>query len=101
VNEKWAIVPLCARHHGVDEYQDVTHAQKELAQWVALNRATTPELQAISKAIDYVQKRDLLNRNHGAYTVHISGCNTLEEESQKDYSGWQSSPAGSLFGPGS
>lgn len=40
VQEKWAIVPCCAFHHEVDEFQDNGDLNKELNQLAALKRAT-------------------------------------------------------------
>lgn len=65
LNEKWAIIPLCEKHHGVGAYQDITCINKELSEWVALNRASNDELAVISKAIDYQLKRDFLNKKYG------------------------------------
>lgn len=67
LNEKWAIVPLCERHHGVGSYQDVTAPAKKYSLWVALNMATTAELLAVSKARNYAAERDRLNDELGEY----------------------------------
>jgi len=66
LNEKWAIIPLCERHHAVDNYQDNGILDKNENIRIALNRATDIELKAISKAQDYIAIRDRLNKNqHG------------------------------------
>jgi len=65
LNEKWAIIPLCERHHGVNTYQDNGELNKQENVRIALNRATEAELRAISKAVDYIALRDRLNKNHG------------------------------------
>lgn len=68
VQEKWSIIPCCAKHHGVDTFQDGPgEAPKILRQWVALNRATEGELSAISKAVNYVRERNRLNDIYGQY----------------------------------
>jgi len=67
IQEKWAIVPLCAFHHGVDVYQDKGDLKKELGQWIALTRATDEELERISKAIDYKARRNYLNDKYKHY----------------------------------
>ena len=68
VQKKWAIPPICACHHGVDQYQDGPgEAPKIIRQWVALNRATDEELREISKAVDYIRERDRLNDIYGKY----------------------------------
>ncbi len=61
LNEKWAIIPLCAYHHSVDQHQDGDGLNKELNIAIALNRATNAELFAISKATDYMRMRSNLN----------------------------------------
>ena len=70
LNEKWAIVPLCELHHGVNSYQDVTAPQKERSLWVAVNMATDAELIAVSKAVDYRRERERLNAKYGNYSPY-------------------------------
>lgn len=67
IDEAWAIVFLCARHHAVDEYQDCGDLQKEKNVWIALNQATEDELKQYSKAINYISYRDRLNKIYGKY----------------------------------
>lgn len=67
LNEKWAIVPLCEFHHAVDSYQDGGDFKKERGVWIALNRANEDELRRVSKAIDYVRLRGVLNAKRGVY----------------------------------
>lgn len=68
IQEKWAIIPCCAAHHGVDSYQDApTEAAKEIRVWVALNRATDEDLIRFSKAINYIRMRAYLNDKYGIY----------------------------------
>jgi hypothetical protein len=69
IQEKWAIPPICAAHHGVDQYQDApTEAKKEIRVWVALNRATDEELARFYKATpSYFFQRDRLNGKYGVY----------------------------------
>lgn len=71
LNEKWAIIPLCARGHAVNLYQDAGTMDKERNVWVALNRTTTEQLKAISKVIQYVPMRDRLNNKFGPYVPLI------------------------------
>lgn len=66
---RWAIIPLCARGHGVDEYQDAGTIDKQKNHWVALNRATDEELRAISKATNYIHERKRLNEIYGEYVA--------------------------------
>lgn len=65
IDEAWAIIPLCAYHHAVDEYQDRGDLQKEINIWIALNRATDDELRTYSKAVDYIKKKQELNKKYG------------------------------------
>ena len=66
LDEPFAIIKICARHHSVDEYQDCGLLDKEKNLWVALNRATDNELISISKAIDYKKEKQKLNEKYGA-----------------------------------
>lgn len=38
VNEKWAILPVCERHHAVNKYQDRGDLDKRYNEWMALKR---------------------------------------------------------------
>lgn len=67
VQEKWAIPPLCAAGHGVDEFQDAgTEVPKDMREWIAYNRASDEELLAFSKG-NYIRERDRLNQKYGVY----------------------------------
>lgn len=67
LDELWSLIPLCARHHNVDQYQDLGTYNRELSEWVATQRATKQELQAISKAINWEHRRDYLEHKYGEY----------------------------------
>lgn len=68
IQEKWAIIPCCAKHHGVDQYLDQPgQAPKAMRVWVALNRGTDSDLRRFSKAINYLRERDRLNGIYGMY----------------------------------
>lgn len=67
VQKKWAIIPLCAKAHSVDEFQDGGDLHKGINRWIAFNRATDGELLEISKATDYFLERTRLNKVHGPY----------------------------------
>ena len=64
LDEPWSILHLCARHHAVDEFQDGGDLQKEKNIWLALCRATDEQLRAISKAMDYIKYREVLNKKY-------------------------------------
>ena len=69
IDEMWNYVPICAKHHGVDEYQDVTAVDKSRTRWVAFNQATDEELNKYYKAFpSYVSERNRLNNLYGNYT---------------------------------
>lgn len=40
----WAIIPLCAKAHEVDKFQDAGTMNKELNEWIALSQATDEDL---------------------------------------------------------
>lgn len=65
----WAIPPICAKHHGVEEYLDGGTASKEIRVWVALNRATDEDLRAVSKVVNYSRERERLNAKYGEYAA--------------------------------
>lgn len=67
IQERFAIISLCASHHNVDEYQDAKTMVKDRNIWVALNRASNAELIRFSKTINYLRERDRLNDKFGAY----------------------------------
>lgn len=71
IQARWAILPLCAWAHAVDEFQDCGDLNKEVNTWIALNRATNQELQDISKAINYFHRLDYLNSIYGEYREPI------------------------------
>jgi hypothetical protein len=65
LNKKWAIIPLCEKHHGVGKYQESDSLlNKEINICIALNRASTEDLWEISKAISYGHLRGALNRKY-------------------------------------
>lgn len=68
IQAKWAVIPYCAAHHGVDQFQDgITQTRKDIRVWVAVNRATDDELRPYSKAINYIRERSRLNEKYGPY----------------------------------
>ncbi len=70
IQEKWAIVSLCARGQEVDHYQDAHTMNKELNVWVALNQATEDDLDRFPRA-DYKVLRDRLNAKYGTFTIPV------------------------------
>lgn len=70
IQERWAIIFLCAKGHGVDEYQDHPgQVSKEMRQWVALNQATLADFARFPRAFpSFEHQRDYLNKRYGAYS---------------------------------
>lgn len=68
IQERWAIIPLCASGHGVDLFQDAATVKKEVRVWVALNRGTDEELARFNRAVpSFFFQRDRLNTKYGVY----------------------------------
>lgn len=69
ISEAWAIIPLLRSVH------DRVPADRELkdrTEWIALNRATDEQLRPYCKAIDYIRRREVLNRKFGGpYVGHL------------------------------
>lgn len=65
VQARWAIIPLCEWAHSVNRCQDGGGLNKGINVWLALNRATNADLVQISKAIDYVRMRAVLDAKYG------------------------------------
>lgn len=67
IQKRFAILPLCAKAHNVDLWQDRGDLDKTINEWIALNRASQDELLEVSKARDYFLYRGYLNRRYGLY----------------------------------
>ena len=80
----WNLIPLCAYHHAVEEYQDSGDLDKQKNEWIALNRAEDWELKKISKAITYVERRKYLNEKFGVY---VAWCSPGKEKRMENGSG--------------
>lgn len=59
VQEKWAIIPICWWAHSGPGLN------KEINQWIALNRASDEDLEKYSKAINLKEMRERLNKIYG------------------------------------
>lgn len=80
VQKRWAIIPLCARAHEVDQFQDAHTMKKELHVWVALNRASIHDLKDMcgeqmfttigpfQKTYPWLQKALALEARFGPYS---------------------------------
>lgn len=66
VQARFAIIPLCAKYHSVDQFQDNGLLDKERNRWCALNRATDEELRSYERA-GFIEERERLNRKLGEY----------------------------------
>lgn len=84
VQAEWAIPPICAKGHGVDQFQDAPgQIPKDMREWIALNRASDRDIQLavgeasyseispFSKAAPYVQRRKALNAKYGVYVRQL------------------------------
>src|SRR5574343_1267279 len=61
VNEKFCILPLAKSiHDNIVKY-------KEICDWIMLNRATDDDILKYSKAVDYKQVKERLNKKYGKY----------------------------------
>jgi len=64
VNEKWAIMSLCAWAHDVDEYQDGGNIDKDKNRYCCIIRASEEDLVKYPKK-DWVQMRKYLESKYG------------------------------------
>jgi hypothetical protein len=67
IQERWAIIPVCAAGQEVDEYQDAGTMDKDMNKWAALNRASDIDLARYSKAINLFREKERLNNIYGKY----------------------------------
>jgi len=68
VDEDWAIIFICAYHHGVDQFQDKGKMDKEKHKWIALNQAPKEAFEKYYKS-DWKQQLKYLNSKYGKYTA--------------------------------
>ena len=66
IDEFWAIVPLCAYSHSVDEYMDSGIVNKEINEWIAIGRATLSDLAKYPKR-DWSQRMRYLESKFGKF----------------------------------
>ncbi len=70
IQERWAIVFICAKGHGVDiEFQDAPgQISKEMRQWVALYQATDADFDRFPRAFPSFRfQRNRLFEKYGRY----------------------------------
>lgn len=77
VQERFAVPPICSKHHGVDEWLDNGTAPKEVRVWVALNRASDMELLMISKTVNYRREKARLNMKYGSWKSPVQPVNNM------------------------
>lgn len=67
VQARYAILPLCAKAHDCDEWQDRGDMCKEINVWLCLNRAIQEELLELSHkgGRDYFLYKSFLNKRYG------------------------------------
>ncbi len=70
IQERWAIVFICAKGHGVDQFQDTKDfIPKEARQWVALFQASDEDLDRFPRAFPSFRfQRNRLFEKYGRYT---------------------------------
>lgn len=66
---KFCILPLCKEHHIQADFSDV----KEHLDWIMLSRASDFQIKLISKALNYQQRLDYLNKKYGYYIPPFLG----------------------------
>ena len=66
LDEFWAIVPLCAYSHSVDEYIDSGILNKEINEWIAIGRASSSDLAKYPKR-DWGQRMRYLESKYGKF----------------------------------
>jgi hypothetical protein len=95
---KWSIVPLCAKAHAVDQFQDNHEMIKERNEWIALSRASNQdildlfgekEISKLGKSIFLFRQRDYLLKKYGKFVYKIpppksTGTFTISQDFVKD-----------------
>ena len=71
VNEAWAVVPICAKAHSVDAWQDTGILDKRINEWIAINRMKKEDEVKYGR-VDWQQKRRYLNGVYGAMELHTT-----------------------------
>jgi hypothetical protein len=66
---KFAILALCERGHSVLSHMEDGDLNKEVNEWIMLNRATDAEIAGISKAINYTHRKKYLNDKYGVWEM--------------------------------
>lgn len=70
IQERWALVFLCAGGHGVDGYERST--PKDMAEWVALNQATAEDFKRFPRKFPSFEHEKLrLNKKYGMYAPPV------------------------------
>ena len=68
VNEDWAIIPL---HEDVHDAIEGDMELKERVDWIMLNRATDEQLAPFCRAVNYIRRREVLNKKFGVYCPQL------------------------------
>jgi hypothetical protein len=64
LDEVFAIIFLCSYAHSVDEFQDIGILDKEINEWIAINRMTEEDMNRYSK-FDWRHRKRYLNDVYG------------------------------------
>jgi hypothetical protein len=69
IQEKWAIIPLCCRHHSIGEFMDTGLLDKSKNEWLAICRMTRKDEQRYPR-VNWAQRRSYLCGKYG--TLRLS-----------------------------
>lgn len=64
IDEPFALLPVCAYHHAVDEYQDCGKLDKKKHEWIAISRMTPEDKEKYNKR-NWDQELSYLNSVYG------------------------------------
>lgn len=75
VNDKWAIIRICEKAHGLGAYAFNGILDKSINRWIALGHATDEDLAKYPKA-DWKNLKNYLNRKYGESKHHQTHAGT-------------------------
>ena len=86
INEKYAIIPCCAKAHGVDFYQDSKNElPKKQREWVALNLINIDEYKIKYPKYNWEQRKKYLNYLFGNYEINIRNSSSKPGRDDKKF----------------
>lgn len=75
VNEVWAIIPICAYAHSVDQWQDSGILNKEINEWIAFSSLVRlPKSELVLqirkyRMVNWLQKLEYLTEKYGDFSL--------------------------------